>query len=160
MFRSMWIKLTAVVSCGVDVYTKIPDVCTYNTILLYLPKFVCCRMYCNLHLKCHSSSIISLRHEWLEKLLAWSLVLIFSLILSILFTLGTSPSILPWRAFIHSLPSNLPQFSLPSFESGSGPELRSVSSHTTRGGFFHVPCAAGELNFEKCLPARLHNHVV
>lgn len=43
--------------------------------------------------------------------------------------------------FFHSLPFRVPHFSLPPFESVSGPKLLSISSHTTRGGFFHVPCA-------------------
>lgn len=32
-------------------------------VLLYLPEFMCCRLYCSHHLRCYSSSIISLGHE-------------------------------------------------------------------------------------------------
>lgn len=84
-----------------------------QSVLLYLPEFICCRMCCYHHLRCYSSSIISLGQEPLFKnYLAQSPVLTFSLILSISLALGTSPSILPWHAFIHSLLSHLCQFSI------------------------------------------------
>lgn len=59
----MWIKSGTVLSCGKDAYTKVSNGYAYNTILQYLPKFVCCRIYRNLHLKWHSSSIIYLGQE-------------------------------------------------------------------------------------------------